>query len=73
MNEAVKLLITVALASAAALLASALMLKFTPNDSWAAFVGWTIFFLAIQSPMFLAAQTSRGSCTAWLTRHRNKG
>jgi hypothetical protein len=56
---------------ACAVFASALMLKVTPNDSWLAFVGWIIFFIAVQSPLFIFARSSQGSCTAWLSRRRS--
>ncbi len=61
--------ITIAIVLACATLACALMLKFTPNDSWMALVGWIIFFVAMQAP-FLFIKSSQYSCTAWLDRFR---
>ncbi len=72
MNKTSQMLITVGIILAGAMLASALMLQFSSNDSWLAFVGWVIFFVAIQSPMIMVTQSSGGSCTAWLSRMRNK-
>jgi len=69
MNKTGRMFITVAIVLAGAVLASALMLKFTPNDSWLAFTGWIIFFVAIQAP-FLFIQSSQDSCMAWLARFR---
>ncbi len=46
-------IIPITLALAAALVASAVMLQVTPNSSWMAFTGWVIFFLSIQTPLFL--------------------
>jgi len=69
MNKTSRTLITVAIVSAGAVLASALMLKFTPNDSWLVFIGWAVFFVAIQAP-FLFIQSTQDGCTAWLTRLR---
>jgi hypothetical protein len=69
LNKTSRTLITVAIVLAGAMLASALMLKFTPNDSWLAFIGWIIFFVAIQSP-FLFIRSARDGCTAWLARFR---
>ena len=69
MNKTSRTIITVAIVLTGAVLASALMLKFTPNDSWLAFAGWIIFFVAIQSP-FLLIQSAQDGCTAWLTRFR---
>jgi len=68
MSKTFKRVISAAFVLAASLLASAIMIKFTPNASWLAFVGWTIFFLAVQSPIFLLLQNSQPNCTAWLTR-----
>lgn len=73
MDKTGQRLILAAFALAGALLASALMLMFTPNHSWLAFVGWVIFFLALQSPLFLASRASQESCTAWLSRLRRRG
>ena len=67
MNKTSRTFITVTIVLAGAMLASALMLKFTPDDSWLAFAGWIIFFVAIQSP-FLFIQSAKDGCTAWLTR-----
>ena len=58
-----------AIVLAGALLASAVMVKFTPDASWLAFVGWTIFFVALQAP-FLFIQSAQNSCMAWLVRFR---
>lgn len=65
--------IRMALILAGSMLASSLMLKLTPDDSWLAFVGWVIFFLVMQSPLLILTQTSQGNCTAWLSRLRRKG
>jgi membrane protein YdbS with pleckstrin-like domain len=72
MNKTGRTLITVAVVLAGAVLASALLQKFSPNDSWLAFAGWVIFFVAIQLPIFIVGQSSQGSCTAWLTRSQKK-
>jgi hypothetical protein len=62
---------TMAFVLAGAILASALMQQFTPNDSWLAFIGWVVFFVAIQSP-FLFIQSTRDGCMAWLARLRKE-
>lgn len=67
MNKTGRTLFTLAIVLAGAVLASAIMLKFTPNDSWLAFIGWVIFFVAIQTP-FLFTRSSQANCMAWLTR-----
>ncbi len=67
MNKTSQTLITIAIVLAGAMLASALMVKFTPNASWLAFIGWTIFFVALQAP-FLFIQSAQNSCMAWLVR-----
>ncbi len=72
MNKAGGKFVAPALALTGAVLASALMLKFTANGSWLAFIGWVIFFVAIQSPMFIGAPSSQGSCAAWLARLRKR-
>jgi len=69
MNKIGPKLITIAIVLAGALLASAVMLKFTPNASWLAFIGWTIFFVALQAP-FLFIQSAQNTCMAWLVRFR---
>ncbi|MFN0139755.1 MAG: hypothetical protein ACKVQW_06675 [Pyrinomonadaceae bacterium] len=69
MNKTSRTIITLAVVLAGSMLASALMLKFTPNDSWLAFAGWMILFVAIQSP-FLFIQSAQDGCTAWLARFR---
>ena len=53
-----------------ALLASALMLMLVPKSSWLAFVGWVIFFVAIQVPWLWVTPSAQGGCTAWLARFR---
>ena len=72
MNKTSQNILTIAFIFAGALLASALMLKVTPNDSWMAFAGWVIFYLSIQMPLFLYTQKSQESCTAWLSRLMKK-
>ena len=69
MKKTGRKVITVALVLAAAMLASAVMVKFTPNASWLALIGWTIFFVALQAP-FLFLQSAQNSCMAWLVRFR---
>ncbi len=70
MNKTTRMLITFGIVLAGALLASALMLKLSPNSSWLAFVGWAIFFTALQLPWLLVTPTAQSSCTAWLARFR---
>ncbi len=65
-------LVILSIVLAGALLASAIMQKFTPNQSWMAFVGWVIFFLAIQLPWILATQKNYDNCTALFNRLRKK-
>ncbi|HEV2800895.1 MAG TPA: hypothetical protein VGW12_10385 [Pyrinomonadaceae bacterium] len=65
MNRRGRAIITGLAVLTGALLASVVMLKVNPTDSWAAFIGWVIFFVSIQSPLFLFPQLS---CTAWLSR-----
>ena len=67
MNKTSRTIITLAVVLAGAMLASALMLKFTPNDSWLAFIGWIVFFVAIQVP-FLFVRSAQDGCMAWLNR-----
>jgi len=61
-------IIIIALTLAASLVAAALMLQVTANSSWLAFIGWVIFYLSIQVPLFLYTQKSQESCTAWVSR-----
>ena len=68
MNNKYPRIIKIAFIIAMAVLASAIMLRFTPNDSWLAFGGWVIFYLAVQTPLFLYTKKSQESCTAWLSR-----
>jgi hypothetical protein len=70
MNKTSRTLITLAIILAGALMASALMLKLSPNSSWLAFVGWAIFFAALQLPWLLVTPSAQSSCTAWLARFR---
>ena len=70
MNKTGRTLITFAIVLAGALFASALMLKLSPNSSWLAFVGWAIFFVALQLPWLLVRPSAQGACTAWLARFR---
>jgi len=72
MNKTGRTLVTFAIVLAGALFASALMLKLGPNSSWLPFVGWTIFFVALQLPWFLVTPSAQGSCTAWLARFRKR-
>jgi hypothetical protein len=70
MNKTTRSLITFVIVLAGALLASAIMLKLSPNSSWLAFVGWAIFFVALQLPWLLVTPSAQSSCTAWLARFR---
>jgi hypothetical protein len=70
MNKAGRTLITFAIVLAGALFAAALMLKLSPNSSWLAYVGWAIFFVALQLPWLFVPPSAQGSCTAWLARFR---
>jgi hypothetical protein len=70
MNKTTRTLITFVIVLAGALLASALMLKLSPNSSWVGFVGWAIFFAALQLPWLLVTPSAQSSCTAWLARFR---
>ena len=67
MNKTSRLIIALAIVLVGVMLASALMLKFTPNGSWLAFIGWIVFFLAIQIPL-LFVRSTQGGCMAWLAR-----
>ncbi|MEK6283795.1 MAG: hypothetical protein AABN95_25850 [Acidobacteriota bacterium] len=69
MNKTSRTLITLAVILSGALLASAVMVRFTPNASWLAFTVWTIFFVALQAP-FLLIQTAQTTCMGWLVRWR---
>jgi hypothetical protein len=70
MTKTGRTLITFAIVLAGALFASALMLKLSPNSSWLAFVGWAIFFVALQLPWLLVTPSAQSECTAWLARFR---
>lgn len=70
MNTTTRTLITFGIVLAGALLASALMFKLSPNSTWLAFVGWAIFFVALQLPWLLFTRSAQSSCTAWLARLR---
>ena len=70
MNKRTRMLVTLAIVLAGALFASALMLKFSPNSSWLAFVGWVIYFSVLQLPWLLLTPSTQSRCTAWLTRFR---
>jgi ABC-type uncharacterized transport system permease subunit len=62
MNKAGRTLITFAIVLAGALFASALMLQLSPNSSWLAYLGWAIFFVALQLPW--VTPSAQSSCTA---------
>jgi len=70
MNKTTRTLVTFAIVLAGSLLASALMLRLSPNSSWLAFVGWVIFFAALQLPWLWVTPSAQTSCTAWLARFR---
>ena len=70
MNTTTRTLITFGIVLAGALLASAVMLKLSPNSSWLAFVGWAIFFAGLQLPWLLVTPSAQSSCTAWVARFR---
>jgi hypothetical protein len=72
MNKTSRMLMTFAIVLAGALFASALMLKLSPNSSWLAFVGWAIFFAALQLPWLLVSPAGQNRCTAWLARFRGE-
>lgn len=70
MNKTGRLLMSFTIVLASALLASALMLKFSPQSSWLAFAGWVVFFLSLQLPWLWIKPSAQTRCTAWLTRLR---
>jgi hypothetical protein len=70
MNKTTRTLITFGIVMAGALLASVVMIKLSPNSSWLAFVGWAIFFAALQLPWLLVTPSAQSTCTAWLARFR---
>ena len=72
MNKTTRMLITSGIVLAGALMASALMLKLSPHSSWPAFVGWAIFFAALQLPWLWVNASAQTSCTAWLARFRKE-
>lgn len=72
MKKVNRRLFVVACVVAGAVAGSALMFVLTPGASWVAFVGWAVFFVAVQTPFLLSAQNSLASCAGWLTRLRGK-
>ena len=70
MIKSTRTLITFGIVLAGAFLASAVMIKLSPNSSWLAFVGWAVFFAALQLPWLLVTPSAQSSCTAWLARFR---
>ena len=70
MNKITRTLVTFGIVLAGALLASAIMLKVSPNSSWLAFAGWAVFFAALQLPWLWVTPSAQSSCTAWLARFR---
>ncbi|HZS10547.1 MAG TPA: hypothetical protein VFD58_37305 [Blastocatellia bacterium] len=68
-----QLLINAAVVMATAALASAITRLLKGDRSWAGFIGWLIFFAAIQSPFLSADESARGNCAAWLARSRRRG
>jgi hypothetical protein len=69
MKKTGRTLITTAIILAGALFASGVMVWFTPNSSWLAFIGWTIFFATLQAP-FLFIPSAQNTCVGWLARFR---
>jgi len=55
-----------------ALLASAIMQLFIPDESWLAFAGWFIFFIGIQGSSILVSQKKYDSCISWFGRLKKK-
>lgn len=48
---------------------AALILKiFTPGQSWTAFAGWVIFFIAIQSPWIFFTNSKNYNCLNWFKK-----
>ena len=59
-----------ALIIAGALVGSALVSD--ADDSWAEFVAWAAFFVALNTPLLFAPAGSNRFCAAWLTRERKE-
>jgi hypothetical protein len=70
MNKTGRTLITFSIVLAGALFAAALMLKLSPNSSWLAYVGWAIFFVALQLPWLFVSPSAQGGCISWLAHFR---
>jgi hypothetical protein len=71
MNKTQRSLMILGATLATSLAASALMLKLTPNSSWLAFAGWTVFFVSLQLPWLLIKPTTLSTCTSWLSLRKN--
>ena len=72
-SKTTRFVFTGAIVLAGAIVASALMVKFSPESGWLKFVAWMLFFVSIQTPVFLLGnKQSAGDCTAWLSRFRKK-
>jgi hypothetical protein len=40
------------------------------EDSWAEFFGWTVFLVALNTPLLFAPSDSNRFCAGWLSRGR---
>lgn len=73
MKQGSQKLLSLTLALAGALSATAVLERFSAPSSWAASIGWVIFFASLTLPSVLLTGRGKTSCSAWLTRLRDKG
>ena len=70
MNKFGHPVVTVTLILVGALLAALIMVQLTSASSLLAFIGWAVFFVALQLPWLWVRRAD--NCMAWLSRNRTK-
>jgi len=58
----------IALALAGAVLASSIMVYVSPKNSFLSFMGWIIFFIAIQAPLLFSRSSRQYNCSNWFRK-----
>lgn len=57
-------------AIAGAILSAVILVFLTPNSSFVAFLGWVVFFIAIQAPFFMSTRANPYDCRKWFSKRK---
>jgi inner membrane protein involved in colicin E2 resistance len=63
-------IMSVLVAIGGAILSAIVLVLLTPNSSFLEFLGWVVFFIAIQAPFFISTKTGYYGCGKWFSKRK---